>query len=60
MFGKKQIKNLCHSCDRPLRDGQKVCSCGSATHYMTFAERTDWEVQQYRMYQQRQSAPAAS
>jgi hypothetical protein len=60
MFGKKQYKELCHSCDRPLDAGQKVCRCGSATHYMTFAERTQWELEQYRNYQQRATAAAAS
>lgn len=53
MFGKKRDKDHCHSCDRPLNDGQKVCRCGAATQHMTFAERTAWEVEQYRAYQQR-------
>ena len=43
MFGRKRIKELCPSCDRTLHEGQKLCACGTATHYMDFAERTAWE-----------------
>jgi hypothetical protein len=58
MFGKKRVKELCPSCDRAIQEGQKVCACGTATHYMDFAERTQWEVEQWRSY--RQGARAAS
>ncbi len=59
MFGKKHAKEHCHSCDRAIDAGQKVCGCGSATHYMTFSERTQWELEQYRNYLQRSTAVAS-
>jgi hypothetical protein len=58
MFGRKRVKELCPSCDRTLHEGQKVCACGTATHYMDFAERTQHEVQQWRA--SRQTAAQAS
>lgn len=53
MFGKKRIAETCSSCDRAIRQGQKVCACGTATRYMDFAERTQYEVEQWRAYRQR-------
>jgi hypothetical protein len=59
MFGKrKHTKEQCPFCDRSVDAGQKVCSCGSATRYMDFTERTQYEVQQWRAYQQRGTATA--
>jgi hypothetical protein len=58
MFGRKRVKELCPSCDRSLHEGQKLCACGTATHYMDFAERTQYEVQQWRA--SRQTAARAS
>jgi hypothetical protein len=52
MFGKRRIKELCPSCDAAIHEGQKVCRCGTATHYMDFSERTAWEVEQWRSYRQ--------
>ncbi|MGZ4121041.1 MAG: hypothetical protein ACXVQS_10310 [Actinomycetota bacterium] len=52
MFGKKRVKERCPSCDRALHEGQKVCACGKATLYMDFAERTAWEVEQWREHVQ--------
>ena len=46
----KPMKEACGSCERPLREGQKICACGSATLYMDFAERTQYEVDQWRRY----------
>jgi hypothetical protein len=59
MFGKKRAKEQCHSCDRAIHEGQKVCACGSATHYMTFTERTQWEVEQYRAFRGATAAAAS-
>lgn len=53
MFGKKKKIDPCNSCDRPISPGQKVCSCGSATTYMDFEERTRHEVQQWRRFRER-------
>lgn len=53
MFGKKKSSEPCQACDRPIREGQKVCACGSATRYMDFFERTEYEVQRWRAYQAR-------
>jgi len=44
--------NHCSSCNRPI-GAEKVCSCGQATPNMTFAERTEHELQQYRAYKAR-------
>lgn len=53
MFGKKRTKpQPCTSCNHGLREGQKVCgNCGTATSYMTFDERREYEVAQWRRYQ---------
>lgn len=54
MFRKKQgPSEICSSCGRNIREGQKVCNCGSATRFMSFEERTAYEVEQWRMYRQR-------
>jgi len=54
MFGKKRSNaEQCASCDRLVRAGQKVCSCGSATSHMDFAERAKFEVEQWRAYRDR-------
>jgi hypothetical protein len=42
----------CSSCHSVI-GGEKVCSCGQATPNMTFAERTEYELQQYRAYKAR-------
>jgi hypothetical protein len=44
----------CHQCQRELSAQQKTCACGEATGRMSFAERTAWEVQQWRAYKSRQ------
>ena len=52
MFGKKRVKTLCTSCNHALGHGQKVCgNCGSATEFMDFDERSEYEVTQWRRYQ---------
>ena len=45
----------CSSCGVPVGT-QKVCSCGHATPNMSFAERTEYEVEQYRAYKARAAA----
>jgi hypothetical protein len=42
----------CASCNAVI-GSEKVCACGNATPNMTFAERTEYEVQQYRAYKAR-------
>ena len=42
----------CPSCNAVIH-GEKVCSCGHATPNMSFAERTEYELQQYRAYKAR-------
>ena len=59
MFRRKTIPaEPCSFCDRPIKVNQKVCSCGSATPYMDFAERTRHEVETWR--RMRDSDRAAS
>jgi hypothetical protein len=47
----------CSSCGSPFGD-EKVCSCGKATPNMTFDERREYELQQYRAYKARVVASA--
>ena len=42
----------CSSCGAPIGT-QKICSCGKATPNMSFAERTAYEVEQYKAYKAR-------
>lgn len=51
-------QRACHSCQRALSADQKICQCGAPTEHMSFAERAQWEVQQYRAYQARTTAGA--
>jgi predicted nucleic acid-binding Zn ribbon protein len=45
----------CHSCGRALGPRQKVCSaCGVATETMSFAERSQYELQLWRMAHERE------
>jgi len=39
----------CFSCGNPI-DHQKVCQCGAGTPNMSFAERSAYEVEQYKAY----------
>lgn len=49
MFGRKRHDGEpCSSCDRPVREGEKICRCGAATRFMDFKERAAYEVEQYR------------
>ncbi|HLW18063.1 MAG TPA: hypothetical protein VKV69_11980 [Actinomycetota bacterium] len=45
----------CSSCSAPV-GAAKVCPCGKATPNMSFAERTAYEVEQYKAYKARASA----
>ena len=42
----------CAGCNHVL-GSEKVCSCGKATPNMSFAERTEYEVQQWKAYKAR-------
>jgi hypothetical protein len=42
----------CPSCNHVI-GSEKVCSCGKATPNMSFAERTEYEVQQWKAYKAR-------
>jgi hypothetical protein len=54
LIGKKRSHNEpCTSCNRTIKEGQKVCECGTATRFMDFEERTEHEVQQWRTYRAR-------
>jgi hypothetical protein len=44
----------CSSCGAPVGSAN-VCSCGKATPNMSFAERTAYELEQYRAYKARAS-----
>ena len=55
MFGreKETVKGVhCAGCNHVL-GSEKVCSCGKATPNMSFDERREYEVQQYRAYKAR-------
>lgn len=50
----------CGRCMAPITQGQKQCdSCSKPTQYMTFAERTVYEVEQYRAWQERTASASA-
>lgn len=60
MFGKKRSHvEKCTSCERGIREGQKVCECGKATSFMTFDERREYEVTLWRGYGKNDAVPAA-
>jgi hypothetical protein len=59
MRRKQGRPEICSACGRSLHEHQKVCACGSATRFMTFEERTAYEVEQWRMYQRRADAQAS-
>ena len=42
----------CSSCGSPIEQAA-VCSCGKATPNMSFAERTAYELEQYKAYKAR-------
>lgn len=44
---------ICFSCQSAIVEGQKFCGCGRPTHNVTFAERTEWEVEQWRAHKER-------
>ena len=49
----------CRRCDTPITNEMKVCpACGKPTVFMTFEERTRYEVEQYRAYKERDTATA--
>jgi hypothetical protein len=42
----------CSGCGSPLGD-EKVCSCGTASPTMSFDERREYELEQYKAYKAR-------
>jgi hypothetical protein len=49
--------NRCAQCGHAV--GKKsVCSCGAATANMSFAERSEFELEQWRAYKARESVSA--
>ena len=42
----------CYSCGNPVGN-EKVCRCGAGTPNMSFAERSAYEVEQYKAYKAR-------
>jgi hypothetical protein len=52
MRDKTQTATRCSSCQSVI-GSEKLCSCGQATPNMTFAERTEYELQQYKAYKAR-------
>jgi len=53
LIGKKRSNEACSSCNRTIKEGQKVCECGTATRFMDFKERAEYEVNQWRSYRAR-------
>lgn len=47
------IFESCHSCDRQLRRDQKFCECGAPSPFLSFEERTKFEVEQWRRHKAR-------
>jgi len=49
----------CRRCDAPITPEDKICpSCSRPTIFMSFEERTQYEVEQYRAYKERDAASA--
>lgn len=48
----------CRRCEAPIAEDVKVCSCGTPTVYMSFQERTAFEVEQYKAWKSREAATA--
>jgi hypothetical protein len=55
MTGRASNLDQCPRCQSHVGD-QKVCSCGMPTKNMSFAERSQYELEQYRAYKARQQA----
>ena len=56
MMNRAKNENLggphCSKCGSPVGQAS-LCSCGKPTANMSFAERTAWEVEQYKAYKAR-------
>ncbi len=48
----------CRRCQAPVTEDVKVCTCGYPTVFMTFDERTKYEMEQYRVSKERDSLSA--
>jgi hypothetical protein len=47
--------DVCSRCQNHVGT-EKICSCGMPTKNMSFAERSQYELEQYRAYKARQQA----
>jgi hypothetical protein len=45
----------CRRCEAPIAEDVKVCQCGTPTVYMSFQERTVYEVEQYKAWKAQQA-----
>ena len=45
----------CARCGDPVAEGTTLCTCGKATRWMSFADRTKYEVEQWRNHKKRQA-----
>jgi hypothetical protein len=55
--GKRAPVEHCPSCGRSI-EGVKICSCGAASPNLSFAERSEFELEQWRAYKARVQASA--
>ena len=49
----------CSRCHEPLEPSRKVCSCGKPSPTMSFAERNEFEAQQWRAHRARPADSSA-
>jgi hypothetical protein len=47
------MQPVCSSCYRPIKREATICVCGAPTQFMSFAERTAYELEQWRVYKER-------
>lgn len=55
-WGKTIKQTMCEACQGPITEGQTACECGRPTVYMSFQDRTRFEVEQYKAWKERQTA----
>ena len=56
---REPVGPTCRRCDAPITPEDTICpSCARPTIFMSFEERTRWEVEQYRAYKERDEATA--
>ncbi len=42
------VLERCVRCTAPVEEGQKICVCGAATRFLSFEERSAYEVEMWR------------